>query len=201
MDKESLVAVYFIGLFFAEVLRLPHRINRYRYRQLWKEAKQRTRQTEWIVLPFVLLGIWILPSIYAFSSCLNSFDYSLPDGLTVVALLLFGLSLIIRLIAQQTLSRSWSFTLETSEDHELICHGIYSITRHPIYVSLIFWAITQPVLLQNYAAGFGGAAAVVLIWLIRVPREEQLLIERFGDQYRNYMSQTGRLFTRRRSAD
>jgi protein-S-isoprenylcysteine O-methyltransferase Ste14 len=56
----------------------------------------------------------------------------------------------IRLSAQLTLSRSWSYTLETAQRHHLIKHGIYSLTGHPIYVSLIFWAIAQPVLLLIY---------------------------------------------------
>jgi protein-S-isoprenylcysteine O-methyltransferase Ste14 len=198
MEKVSLVTIYFSGLLFAEILRLPHRIHRYRYRHLWVEAKHSTRNAEGIVLLFVLLGVWILPSIYSFSSWFHMFDYSLPPWQIMIALILFILGLIIRFIAQQTLSRSWSFTLETSETHKLVRNGIYSITRHPIYLSLIFWAIAQPVLLQNYIAGFGGAVAVILIWLIRVPREEELLLERFGDEYRDYMVQTGRLFTKKR---
>jgi protein-S-isoprenylcysteine O-methyltransferase Ste14 len=197
MDKEILVAIYFIGLCFAEVLRLPHRINRYKYRHRWREAKQSTRQTEWVVLVFVVVGIWILPLIYSFSSWLTLFDFSLPLWSTVIAAVLFLTSLIIRLIAQRTLSRSWSFTLETSDKHKLIHNGIYSFTRHPIYVSLIFWAIAQPGLIQNYLAGFSGAVAVMLIWLIRVPREEELLIEVFGNKYRNYMDQTGKFFPKK----
>jgi len=198
MEKVTLVTIYFSGLLFAEILRLPHRIHRYRYRHLWDEAKQTTRYAEGIVLLFVLLGIWIFPSIYSFTSWFHMFDYSLPSWQVMIALILFIFGLIIRFMAQQTLSRSWSFTLETSEKHKLVQNGIYSIIRHPIYVSLIFWAIAQPFLLQNYLAGFGGAFAVMLIWLIRVPREEELLLERFGDEYRDYIVQTGRLLPRRR---
>jgi len=29
-----------------------------------------------------------------------------------------------------------------------------------------------------------------------VPREEQMMVEEFGDEYRSYMSQTGRIFPR-----
>jgi protein-S-isoprenylcysteine O-methyltransferase Ste14 len=32
--------------------------------------------------------------------------------------------------------------------------------------------------------------------LIRLPREEEKLIERFGDEYRSYMKRTGRLLPR-----
>ncbi|MCJ7701566.1 MAG: isoprenylcysteine carboxylmethyltransferase family protein, partial [Anaerolineales bacterium] len=114
-----------------------------------------------------------------------------------IAIVLFLTSMVIRLIAQLTLSRSWSFTIETSENHEFIQNGIYSLTRHPIYVSLIFWAIAQPVLLQNYLAGLCGPIAVLLIWVIRVPHEEALMIGAFGDEYLSYMERTGRVFRRK----
>jgi steroid 5-alpha reductase family enzyme len=32
----------------------------------------------------------------------------------------------------------------------------------------------------------------------RVPQEEQMMLERFGDDYRDYMRRTGRFFPRQR---
>ena len=37
---------------------------------------------------------------------------------------------------------------------------------------------------------------VVVMLLIRLPREEEKLIERFGDEHRVYMERTGRLLPR-----
>jgi protein-S-isoprenylcysteine O-methyltransferase Ste14 len=51
-------------------------------------------------------------------------------------------------------------------------------------------------LLQNVIAGWSGAVAVALIWLVRVPREEKLMLERFGAEYEQYMARTGRLVPR-----
>jgi protein-S-isoprenylcysteine O-methyltransferase Ste14 len=198
MDKTALTAIYLLGLLFAESLRLPRRIERLRDRQDWIAADRSTQKAEWIVMIAVILGIWVLPGCYAFTSWLIAFDYRLPEWLSWAAIFLFVISLILRLVAQRTLSRSWSFTVEISGEHQLVTHGLFSITRHPIYLSLIFWAVAQPVLLANYLAGLGGAAAVLLIWLIRVPREEQLLLEVFGDKYENYRARTGILGPRRR---
>ena len=194
MDKIFLVAIYLIGLIFAEVLRIPQRLRRYQDHQTRKKADHPSRFSELIVLSSILLGIWILPIIYSVTSWLSVFDYMLPSWTIWIAIVLFLTSMVIRLIAQLTLSRPWSFTLETSENHRFIQNGIYSLIRHPIYVSLIFWAIAQPVLLQNYLAGLSGPAAVLLIWVIRVPREEALMIGAFGDEYRSYMEKTGRVF-------
>ena len=44
-----------------------------------------------------------------------------------------------------------------------------------------------------------GSGIIVLSFLaVRTPKEEQMLIERFGQQYRDYMARTGR-FTPLRS--
>ena len=45
---------------------------------------------------------------------------------------------------------------------------------------------------------FMGLASLVVstMLLIRLPKEEEKLIERFGDEYRAYMKRTGRLLPR-----
>lgn len=194
MSREILQIIYFSGLLFAEALRLPQRIRRLKVRQQWRPAERSTQKAEWIVVTAVILGIWVLPVIYALTPGLNAFDYQLPLWASWTAAALFSVGLAIRLAAQRTLDRFWSFTLETSQNHQLVTQGIFSFTRHPIYLSLIFWAVAQPGLLHNYLAGLAGSAAVLLIWLVRVPREEMLLLEIFGDEYRIYMTRVGRLF-------
>jgi protein-S-isoprenylcysteine O-methyltransferase Ste14 len=192
MDKNQLVAIYLSGLAIAELLRFPQRVNRFRGRQVWQKASDQSSIMELVVLTSVILGFWIFPLMYSFTPWLSAFNYVLPTWANRIAILLFFWSLIIRLIAQLTLSQSWSSTLETSENHKFIQSGVYSFTRHPIYVSLIFWALAQPFLLQNYLAGVAGPVAVMLIWFVRVPREEAMMIDIFGDEYLYYMKRTGR---------
>jgi protein-S-isoprenylcysteine O-methyltransferase Ste14 len=40
------------------------------------------------------------------------------------------------------------------------------------------------------------SAAVLALLALRTPKEEQLLIARFGDEYRDYMAATGRFLPR-----
>ena len=63
-----------------------------------------------------------------------------------------------------------------------------------MYLSFMFWALGQALLIQNWIAGPLGIVAFFLIYLFRVDREEQQLIEKFGDEYREYQQKTGRLF-------
>jgi protein-S-isoprenylcysteine O-methyltransferase Ste14 len=91
--------------------------------------------------------------------------------------------------------------VETHDEHRLVTTGIYAHIRHPIYASLALWAVAQPALLQNLVAGWSGAVAVASIWLLRVPREEKMMLNTFGEEYRQYVSRTGRLLPRRRPQD
>jgi protein-S-isoprenylcysteine O-methyltransferase Ste14 len=149
----------------------------------------------------VILGVWLLPLIYVFTPWLRPFDYSLPAWAVWAGAGIFALSLSIRLSAQRTLGRQWSATVEMPEAHTLVTTGIYSRIRHPIYASLVLWAAAQPALLQNLVAGWGGALAVALIWLLRVPNEEKMMQKEFGSEYRDYMARTGRLIPRRRQRE
>lgn len=201
MIKIIGTAIYLAGLGFAEILRLPRRIDRLREHQAWSRGKSPFRMSEFLVMTSVVLGFWVFPLIYAFTNWFRWFDYLLPVWALYPSVLVFLVGLVIRWKAQVALANQWSFTLETGDGHKLVTGGIYALMRHPIYVSLILWAIAQPVLLLNWITGLGGVIAVSLIWIIRVPREERMMIDLFGDEYKKYLSRTGMFFPNRHSKD
>lgn len=47
--------------------------------------------------------------------------------------------------------------------------------------------------MQNWVAGFAGLASFIPIYVLRVPEEERMMIDHFGDEYRAYMKRTGRV--------
>src|SRR5436190_1494408 len=49
-------------------------------------------------------------------------------------------------------------------------------------------------LFTPWLAGWYALAAFALMYFIRTPREEQMMCESFGQEYRDYMRETGRLF-------
>jgi protein-S-isoprenylcysteine O-methyltransferase Ste14 len=196
MDAPAIL--YLAGLLFSEVLRLPRRVGRIRSREAWSGGRSSTRLLEALVLASVLLGIWAFPIVYAFTDWLNSFDYSLPAWAVWLGAGIFLISLAVRWKTQRALGGLWSYTVELADKHALVTDGPYSRVRHPLYASLVLWAAAQPLLLSNVIAGWSGAVAVALIWLIRVPREERLMLERFGAEYEQYMARTGRLIPKGR---
>jgi protein-S-isoprenylcysteine O-methyltransferase Ste14 len=191
MDAPAIL--YLAGLLFSEALRLPRRVGRIRSREAWSGGSTPSRLLEVLVLASVLLGIWAFPIVYAFTNRLNSFDYSLPAWAVWLGAGIFLISLAVRWQTQRALGGLWSHTVELADKHALVTDGPYSRVRHPLYASLVLWAAAQPLLLPNVIAGWSGAVAVALIWLIRVPREEQLMLESFGAEYEQYMARTGKL--------
>ncbi|MGH6737503.1 MAG: protein-S-isoprenylcysteine O-methyltransferase, partial [Bradyrhizobium sp.] len=91
------------------------------------------------------------------------------------------------------LGRNWSISLQVREQHALVKTGIYRLIRHPMYSSFFLLGIAQMLLLPNWFAGVSGIAGAGLLFAFRVRREEQMMLESFGDDYRAYMAQTKRI--------
>jgi len=110
----------------------------------------------------------------------------------MVGLALFVVGLTTAIVAQITLKRFYSGTLVIREDHQLVTHGIYRYTRHPVYLGVIIAIIGMPVFASSLY-GLLTMAALIPIFLNRIRMEERLLTEEFGDDYRTYKETTSKL--------
>ncbi|MGD8552120.1 MAG: isoprenylcysteine carboxylmethyltransferase family protein [Anaerolineales bacterium] len=86
-------------------------------------------------------------------------------------------------------------TVETRPDHALVTSGPYHYVRHPLYTVGITMFISFALMAANWFIALTTVAVLVML-LIRLPVEEAKLIERFGDDYRHYMRNTGKLLPR-----
>lgn len=86
-------------------------------------------------------------------------------------------------------------TVETRADHQLVTRGPYRYVRHPLYTVGMAMFFAFALMASNWFIALATALVLVML-LIRLPKEEQKLIDRFGDQYRQYMQQTGKLLPR-----
>jgi protein-S-isoprenylcysteine O-methyltransferase Ste14 len=110
----------------------------------------------------------------------------------IAGLSLFVAGLTIALVAVFTLRRFYSSTLVTREDHQLITHGIYRFTRHPIYFGVLIAIMGVPVYAPSLY-GFLVLSLLIPIFLNRIRMEEEMLTEEFGDAYRTYRKATSKL--------
>lgn len=106
-----------------------------------------------------------------------------------------ALSLALALWIFRTIGKNITSTVETREEHELVTGGPYRWVRYPLYTVGTSFFVSLSLLAANWFMGL--ASLVVLVMLsIRLPKEEEKLIERFGDEYRSHMKRTGRLLPR-----
>jgi len=99
------------------------------------------------------------------------------------------------------LDKHWSISLKIQEDHTLVTSGPYRWVRHPMYTVHIVYFFTWVLVSANLLLLINYLLTIILIF-VRIPKEEQMLLEQFGDEYRAYMKRTGRLLPRfRREVD
>ena len=97
----------------------------------------------------------------------------------------------------KSLGRNLTDTVVTRATATLITTGPYRWVRHPFYVTAALLMTSVTILAANFL--IGSISFFVLSMLaIRTPKEEQKLIEAFGQSYRDYMTTTGRFFPRLR---
>jgi protein-S-isoprenylcysteine O-methyltransferase Ste14 len=148
-----------------------------------------------VLLGFAGSGL-CLPLIYLFTPWLDFADYDLPGWLGWIGTVVFAGAIVLLWRSHADLGRNWSPTLQIRPEHSLITHGIYRHIRHPMYSAHLLWAIAQGLLLANWLAGWIFFVTSLPLYLYRVPREEQMMLDQFGDDYRHYKIRTGSMILR-----
>ena len=92
----------------------------------------------------------------------------------------------------RSLGSNFSGLIHLREDHTLVTHGPYRWVRHPMYTVFYIYMTGLLLLTSNWLIGGLFLLAVTVAVIPRLPREEALMIEKFGDSYRAYMKHTGR---------
>ena len=99
-------------------------------------------------------------------------------------------------LAQPDLGLNWSVTTELRAQHDLVTSGVYERIRHPMYAAIWLIFLVQPLFIHNWIAGLSGPLAFAVMYFVRVPYEETMMRERFGEAYDAYCKCSGRLFPR-----
>ena len=180
--------VYFVEFLIMSVVRKVHTAK---YRTLKTVLDRKT------LLDMVLLGLagigMLIPLVYVFSSALDFVDYALPNWFGWVGVALFGLAIWLLWRSHVDLGRNWTPTLGIRDEHTLVTEGVFRYIRHPMYAAHLLWAIAQVLMLHNWIAGYALLVVTVPVYLLRVDDEEQMMLEQFGEGYREYMQRTGRI--------
>jgi protein-S-isoprenylcysteine O-methyltransferase Ste14 len=179
--------IYWVGIFVEIAIRAP-------LRKTWRttaKTDRRDSMTEKVLLGLLSVVMIFLPLIYSVTNWLDFADYSLPPWMGWLGVFLLACALFVFTRAHMDLKSNWSPTLEIFTGHTLVTNGIYRFIRHPMYASQWLWVVAQLLLLQNWLAGPVDLIFFVPFYILRVQAEEKMMLDTFGDQYRQYMKKVG----------
>lgn len=140
-----------------------------------------------------LVGMIVIPIVYLSAGMLDFADYRLPVWVGLLGSVILAFSMWLLWKAQIDLGKNWSPKLRIKEEHYLVTEGVYRYMRHPMYNAHWLLGIAQLFLLQNWIVGPATLLTFLPFYIYRVPREEMMMLEQFGDNYRLYMKKTGRI--------
>ena len=115
---------------------------------------------------------------------------ALPVGETLRAVL------VALFLIDSTVTIVWSLVALPPKERgvRMVTSGPFKLVRHPLYSAFI-WSGTGAVALwlQSWSVLFS-VVPISLFWAWHIRNEEAFMVEKFGDEYRDYINGTGQFF-------
>ena len=184
--------IWAIGCVAYFIIRYP-RMRRSRKTPI---VQRHDSRRETLLVGISYTGLFFIPLFYSITDQPKFANYTFYPVQAWIGLftLIAAMALLYR--THRDLGRLWSMTLELRGEHKLVTYGVYKSLRHPMYSAFWLWAVSQAFLLPNWVAGLAGLVGFGVLFFARVNREERMMVEKFGDEYRAYMARTRRIIPR-----
>jgi protein-S-isoprenylcysteine O-methyltransferase Ste14 len=134
----------------------------------------------------------LLAYVYAFFPDTSSLGFCIPVAVRWTGAILMLAGNILFLLSHIYLGKQWSAELEIQPGHQLIVNGIYHWIRHPMYTGFLIFGLGLLLLSANLL-GCAYLPSVAIMIYFRLPSEEALLIDEFGEKYLEYHKTTSAL--------
>ncbi len=142
------------------------------------------------IMEFFLLMTFLV-MYFIGATWIEAFSFPLPGWIRWAGFVLGVITVGFWTWTQVVLDTQWSPQLQLTKNHQLITTGPYARIRHPLYSGLFGWSISLALLTANWIfVAICVLAFAGLLW--RIPKEEQMMLEAFGEEYKAYMQRTGR---------
>ena len=147
----------------------------------WKDHVPATFSTI-LFISQIVVGIYLLSEI----SQIEVLAY-IGVGLYVFSGIIFGVLPVFEFRKKGGVQKGQSYIHTT----KLVDTGIYSVVRHPQYVTFIMWAIAGMLLFQHWIIILLGIPIFPLTYIDLIKADKDA-IEKFGDDYKAYMKKVPR---------
>ncbi len=185
-SKIILIVVY--SLFSIIRIEYYRRTRKAGYKTVIEERK---RYSVWLSV-FICYTVFTFFIYLLFPQALAWARVPLTLWLRVLGAFLALIALLWFILIHRSLGSNLSTNLKIKDSQKLITDGPYRWVRHPMYNAFYLLHIAVFFLTANWFIGVTWSAGLTTIILLRVKREEAMLLARFGSEYSAYMNNTGR---------
>ena len=187
-------ALIWLGAMIGQsIIRMPH-ARRNAKNTIVQDGKD---PQERILLAGMFLAMLFLPLVHLATGLFGFASYVIPSWAIALGAILQFPFLWLFWRSHVDLGKNWSVTLEVRDDHSLVTGGVYARIRHPMYTAIWIAALSQPLLIHNWIAGFLVIPAFAAMCMLRIPKEEAMMRDIFGSEYADYTARTGRLIPKK----
>ena len=140
---------------------------------------------------------WVISTLISFlETILETYyfnEYKKIKILFILGLILTIIGQYFRIAALFTGKKNFTHKIKynISEEHELITHGIYSLSRHPSYFGFFIWSVGIEIMCCNPICTLAFIIILFKFFKDRILIEEAILIQFFGKKYLEYKKNVG----------
>ena len=141
----------------------------------------------------------MIVSVVMFIAGESAYDYLMPahylevKWVRITAIVLCFISLLVTMLGHFDMAQSWRIGIDKINEAPLVQTGLFRFSRNPVFLSMIvvlvclFFLIPNAITLVTLVSGY------ILIQL-QVRLEEEFLLQKHGDVYKQYCGQVRRWF-------
>lgn len=159
----------------------------------FSEVKTKSSMDKYSILLILLMcGISTTAPIIEWAYCRNG--QSTKNLFFTIGLLLLILGFIIRTTAIQMLGIHFTATVQITNKHKLITHGLYKFIRHPSYLGAFLTFVGISFVLESWISMLVATVSMMIAYCVRIRVEEKTLLNYFGSDYATYQKKTKKMF-------
>ena len=175
-------------------------IRLYYHRRARQEGgRMNARDTRFSILLRLVLAIPLAGFLVAYiirPAILAWAEIPLPEWVPWLGAVMVVVSFPLLIWVHQALGANFNTVLGVRDRHTLVTRGPYHLVRHPMYGVLFLFMVGLLLLTGNLLIGGAFLAGLLGTVGTRVAKEEAILEEEYGEEYRLYKARTGRFLPR-----
>ena len=131
------------------------------------------------------LIVFVFSVMYQYYEWLSPIAWMNSSVLMILGIVSLILALIWVLVAQLQMGDSWRIGIDEESKSTLVQHGLFGVSRNPIFLGMLVMLVGFLLLLPTAATLTITVLGFVLIH-VQVRLEEAFLTEKYGEDYRKY---------------